>query len=177
MRGLVGWLLLLPLIFAFWLTTTIAKACARRESGGWRLLGVLASLVIGGICIQVGYWFAIEGFTEWEVGGYQIVKYPVLGWIDMIGGGIMALLGTWTALAGTRKGIELRELEEKREKEEKQQQEKWAKEEAMKMLERGEIDDYERLDLILSILSALHEFSLSHKLEDLKKERAKRQRG
>lgn len=177
MRGFVGWLLLLPLIFAFWLTMTIANACARRESGAWRLLGVLASLVIGGICIQVGYWFAIEGFTEWEAGGYQVVKYPVLGWIDMIGGGIMAILGTWTALRVTRKAIELRELEEKLEKEEKQQQEKWAKEEAMKILEQGEIDDYERLDLILRILSDMHEFSLSYKLEDLKRKLTKSQRG
>ena len=133
MRGLLAWLLLLPLIFAFWLTMKIANACARRESGAWRLLGVLASLVIGGICIQVGYWFAIEGFTEWEAGGYQIVKYPVLGWIGMIGGGIIALLGTWTSLVGTRQEIELRKDMEKLDKEMKEEERNWAKEEAKKM--------------------------------------------
>ena len=72
MRALLGWLSLLPLVFAFWLTITIANGCARRESGSWRFLGVLSSLIIGGICIQVGYWFTEEGMA-------------ILGWIDMIG--------------------------------------------------------------------------------------------
>lgn len=170
----MAWLLLLPLFFAFWLTGKTANACAKRESWAWRLLGVLASLVIAGIFIQVGYWFAIEGVRE--TSGYQIVTYPVLGWIVMIGGGIMALVGTWTAILGTRKKIELMELEEKLEEEEKQRQHKWAKEEAMKMLEQGEIDDYERLDLILSILSDMHEFNLSYELKDLKSKVTKRER-
>ena len=54
------------------------------------------SIVIGGICIQVGYWFTEEGIT-------------ILGWIIMIGGGLIAILGTWTALVGTKEEIELRE--------------------------------------------------------------------
>jgi len=88
MRGCLGWLLLLPLAFAFWLAVTVSNACAKKGSL-WRLLGVLFSFLIGGICIQVGYWFTEEGIT-------------ILGWIIMIGGGLIALLGTWTALVGTK---------------------------------------------------------------------------
>jgi hypothetical protein len=97
----LGWLLLLPLTFAFWLAVTAGNACAKK-GGLWRLLGVLVSFVIGGICIQVGYWFGIEGFTEWRADGIYQVTYPVLGWIIMIGGGLIALLGTWTALVGRK---------------------------------------------------------------------------
>lgn len=163
MRGIVGWLLLLPLVFAFWLVMTIANACAKRESGSWRLLGVLASLTIGGICILVGYWFTEEGIT-------------ILAWIIMIGGGLMTILGTWTALVGTREEIELREETEKLDKERKHQEQKWAEEEAKKILEQGKIDDYEELDLILRILSDMHEFYLSISLEDLKKKLTKRRK-
>jgi len=160
---------------------TIANACAKREAGLWRLLGVLASLAIGGVCIVVGYCFAIEGFTEWEAGGYQIVKYSVIGWISIIGGGIIALLGTWTALVGTREEIELREEIEKLDKEREEEERNWAKEEAKKILEQGEIDDYGRLDTILNILndrkSSMEATRLSYKLEDLKRKLAKRQKG
>jgi len=96
MRGFIGWLMLLPLFGAFWLTITVASACGKRGDI-WRLLGVLVSLIIGAICIQVGYWFAIEGFVE----GIHRVTYPVFGWIAMIGGGLIAILGIWTSLATT----------------------------------------------------------------------------
>jgi hypothetical protein len=121
MRGWLGWLLLLPLAGAFWLAITVSNACVKK---GWRLLGVLASLAIGGVPILVGYWFAIEGFTEWRAEGISVVTYPVIGWILIIGGGIIALLGTWTALVGTKKEIELREEMEKLERLEKEEKEK-----------------------------------------------------
>ena len=181
MRGVIGWLLLLPLILAFWLTMTIANACAKRESGSWRLLGVLTSLAIGSICIFVGYGFAIEGFTEVVAGGYQIVKYPVIGWISMVGGGIIALLGTWTALVGTREEIELREDMEEVEKERKQQEQVWAKEEAKKILEQGKIDDFELVNHILEVLDKTRldwgAIRLQQDLEDLKGKQVKRRKG
>ncbi|MFC1986095.1 hypothetical protein ACFLWC_03775 [Chloroflexota bacterium] len=154
MRLLLGWLFLLPLAFAFWLTIMIANGCARRGSGSWRFLGVLSSLVIGGICIQVGYWFTEEGMT-------------ILGWIDMIGGGIMALLGTWTSLIGKREGIELREKIEKFDGG-KEQAQKWAREEAKRILEQGEIDDYEKFDLVLSITKDMQDLHLFYSLQSLK---------
>ena len=163
----MGLLTLLPLIFAFWITMKIANAAAYKGSSLSRFIGVSLALVIGGICIFAGYCFAIEGLTEWKMGGYQTTTYPVIGWISIIGGGIIALLGTWTALVGTREEIELREYE---------QEHKWAKEEAEKILEQGKIDDYEKLDMLLKILSNMHEFYLSISLEDLKKKQVKRQK-
>jgi hypothetical protein len=98
----MGWFLLLPLSLAALVAMAIANACANRGRGSWRFLGVLSSLIIGGICVLVGYWFGIEGFTEWEGLSYRQVTYPVLGWIIMIGGGFIAILGTWTAIVGTK---------------------------------------------------------------------------
>ena len=88
-----GWLMLMPLVGAFALVIYAASACGKK-GGIWRLLGVLLSLVIGGICILVGYSIGIEGYIE----GTKIVTYPVLGWLSMIGGGLMAILGIWTAV-------------------------------------------------------------------------------
>ena len=112
MRGCLGWLLLMPLVFAFWLVVTVGNACGKR-GGLWRMLGILVSLVIGGICVQVGYWFAIEGFVEWEGLEVHQVTYPVLGWISMIGGGLIAILGTWTSLAATKEELDLEERVDK----------------------------------------------------------------
>jgi hypothetical protein len=99
----MGWLLLLPLFIAFWLAITISNACAKR-GGLWRLLAIIVSLAIGGICIKVGHWFGIEGFTEWRGFEQYKITYPMLGWIIIIGGGLIALLGTWTALVGNQRG-------------------------------------------------------------------------
>jgi predicted transporter len=117
------WLLLAPLAFAFWLAITVANASVKR---GWRLIGVLTSLAIGGFCILIGYWFAIDGVTQWRFTEWQgletyQVTYPVLGWIIMVGGGLIAILGTWTALIGTKQEIELKEEMEKLEKKSKEE--------------------------------------------------------
>ena len=170
----MSWLLLLPLALAFWLTMKIANACAKRESWVWPFLGVVASLGIGGIFILIGERFAVGDIMELRE--YQLVTYPVLGWISIIGGGTIALAGIWKALSGVKEKVEPTELEEKLEKEEEHHQRKWAKEEAMKMLEQGEIDDYERLDLILGILSDMNELNLFYELEDLKNKPTNKQR-
>lgn len=105
--GCLVWFLLLPLVGAFWLAVIIANVCAKKGGGLWRLLGVVVSVVIGGVCVQVGYWYAEEVNT-------------ILGWIIMIGGGLIAILGTWTALVGTKEEVELREEMKKLDEEEKQ---------------------------------------------------------
>jgi len=85
MRGCLGWFILLPIAGAFWLAITVARACGRK-GGAWRLLGVLISLVICGVVIGFAYLlFGEEGST-------------VLWWIGVIAGGLIGLLGTWTAL-------------------------------------------------------------------------------
>lgn len=102
MRGFAGWLMLLPLAGAAWLIMTTVNACV--EKGRlWRWLGALVSLLIGGICIRLGYTLGFEGFSEWRGLQQYQVTYPVLGWIWMVGGGLLALLGTWVALSGTKK--------------------------------------------------------------------------
>lgn len=176
MRGCLGWLLLLPLAFAFWLAVTIANACVKK-GGLWRLLGVLFSLLIGGVCIQVGYWFAIEGFTEWRGLETYTVTYPILGWIMIIGGGLIALLGTWTALVGTKEEIESKEEMEKLDEERKEEEQRSAKEVAQSILEQGKIDNYEMFNWICDILVGdkydFESAELLEKLKKLKKKQAK----
>lgn len=150
----MGWLALLPLIGAAALAITIANACVKR---GWRLLGVLSSLTIGGICILVGYSLGIEGITDWQADGVYLVKYPVLGWIGMIGGGLIALLGSWTALAGTKEQIEQREYLEVQEKDFKNKLRSEVKGWAKEIIKAGRIDDYERCN---SIIKSLSEFDV-----------------
>lgn len=168
MRSLIGWLLLLPLIFAFWLTMTIANGCARRESGSWRLLGVLASLAIGGVCARLG----------WSLGPEDGL---IIGWITLIAGGLIAILGTWTALVGTKEEIEQREKMENQEKIWKQEEQDWAKEEAKKILEQGEINNYELVGRICNVLDKTGvdwgAIGLKQDLEKLKEKQIKREKG
>jgi hypothetical protein len=93
-----------------------------KMGGLWRLLGVLCSLVIGGACIGLGHILVFEGFTTTELRGsdiYQVTRtFPVAGWIGMVAGGIIALLGSWTALVATKEGIQMREEMERLEEEE-----------------------------------------------------------
>lgn len=163
MRGWVSLLLLLPLAFAFWLTKTVVNACVKKGSR-WRLLGVLVSLVIGGICVQVGYWFTEEDIT-------------ILGWIVIIGGGFIAVGGALQSLGMKKEQVELEELEKEQEKEWKELEQEWAKEEAKKTLEHGVIDDYERSAKICNILDRIgfdtEAVTLSQGLKDLKKKQEK----
>ena len=149
MRVWTGWLLLLPLAFAFWLTITIAMRSAHKGGGLWRLLGVLASFVIGGVCGAVGYSLGTEAGS-------------IFGWIVLVGGGLMAILGTWTTLFETKE-TELEKLAKKRgpggKLEKLEEQEKWddmyesVKEEARRILEQDKIDNYNNLFSIQNALA------------------------
>jgi len=100
--------MLLPLAGAAWLVVTIVNACVKKGRL-WQWLGALVSLLIGGIIIWLGYTLSFEGFPEWRGLVQYQVTYPVLGWIWMIGGGLLALLGTWVALSRTKEDTERRE--------------------------------------------------------------------
>ena len=123
---IIGALLLLPLVGAFWVVVTVAKEAAKK-GGSWRLLGVLSSLVIGGVCVLIGYWLGSQ--EGW-----------VFGWVLLVGGGLMAVLGSWMAMSGT---------------DEKRQQATWqsAQEEAKSVLQQDRIYDYEKSRFICSILA------------------------
>ena len=108
-EGLLYFLLLLPTIFAymlhlaplilvFFLPMRVSELC--NEKGGlYRLLGALVSVLVGGITIRLGYWFGIEGFTTWELLGHKFM-YPIIGWIYMVVGGLIAVIGIWWAIKG-----------------------------------------------------------------------------
>ena len=111
----MGWLALLLVAGVAALAVVIANACVKRD---WRLLGVLSSFIIGGISVYTGYSFGFEGSTEVRSDGIYTITYPVIGWVGMIGGGLIALLGTWTSLVATKEDIEQREHSEYLEKQE-----------------------------------------------------------
>lgn len=87
---------------------------ASSKAGGIRqFLAVLISLAVGGIFIFVGYWLAIIGTTENELatheGVYGLWKikttYPVLGWIAIGVGGLIALAGILIALLSVKTNV------------------------------------------------------------------------
>lgn len=110
--GCLGALMLLPFAGATWLAVKIVDSCAKK-GGGMRLIGVLASLISGGICIGLGYWGAFEGYTEWRGNELYQVTYPVWGWIGIIIGGIIIIFFSLRALTMTKQEIELEEKEER----------------------------------------------------------------
>jgi hypothetical protein len=148
----MGWLALLLVAGAAALAVVIANACVKR---GWRLLGVLSSFVIGGISVYTGYSFGFEGSTELRSDGVYTITYPVVGWIGMIGGGLIAFLGTWTSLVATKEGIELWEYQKKQETDFDRKLRDEVKECAKAILESGRIDDYKRYNNTVKFLSEL----------------------
>jgi len=85
----LGALLLMPIIGAFGLTVVLAKLFGEK-GGGWRILGILYSLIIGGIVVV----FSIAFFLD----------SPVWKWIGISAGVIITLLGIWTTLLTEKKG-------------------------------------------------------------------------
>lgn len=108
--GCLGALMLLPFAGATWLAIKIVDSCAKK-GGEMRLVGVLASLILGGICVGLGYWGAFEGYTEWRGTELYQVTYPVWGWIGIVIGGIIIIFFSWRALTMTKQEIELEEEE------------------------------------------------------------------
>lgn len=90
------WVTIGALALVFTLAMAIANMCVKK---GLRLLGVITAIAIGGASIYLGYILAIQGFTD----GYYVNKYPVTGWILIIGGVIIALFGIWVSMATSKK--------------------------------------------------------------------------
>lgn len=86
MRGCLGWLILMPIVVAFWLAVVIASACGKKGNS-WRFLGILSSILIGGV---------FAGFAHLLFSGED--GTTLLQWIGIIAGGLIVLLGIWTAL-------------------------------------------------------------------------------
>ena len=147
MRFWLGWLILLPFAGAWWLCYKIVDACIKK-GGPVRLLGILVSLLVGGGSIVAGYFIG-----------------PIVGWFIMAVGVLVFVIGTWRSMVEpkpTKPQMEqewLRGLVGKGQLG-KSDQEKWenmwvsVKEEAKKMLQKEEIDDYERFSLVCSTLAS-----------------------
>jgi len=79
----------MPIIGVFYLTVVVAKILGE-TGGGWRILGIFITLIIGGIVVVV----SIGLFSD----------SPVWKWIGISVGIINTLLGIWTALLTEKKG-------------------------------------------------------------------------
>lgn len=117
-----------------------------------RLLGVVASFALGGVCVGLGYWGAFEGYTEWRGNELYQVTYPVWGWIGIVIGGIIIVFLSLRALTTSRQEIELEELEEELKKARKEAAWEAVKEMAKEMLAQDRIDDLEEYKQIVKVL-------------------------
>jgi hypothetical protein len=95
MLDFIGWLLLIPLLGAFWLVLTFSGACAKK-GGLWRLLGVLVSFSIGGTCIGAAVLWGPE---------FGLVIFSRLA---VVIGMLVATVGIWKAVTGSNEELELR---------------------------------------------------------------------
>ena len=81
---------------AFGICEGVIRLCCRGDyqshHGLSKVVIVVVSLVIGGLCIRLGYDLAYVGWLEWEGLQQYRVTYPVNGWIIMIGGGFCAIV-------------------------------------------------------------------------------------
>jgi hypothetical protein len=112
MDKIIGYLMLLPYAGISWLAVKIAGSSAKK-GGRTRLLGIIASFILGGICIGLGYWGAFKGYLEWRGNELYQVTYPVWGWIGIVVGGIIILFCSLRALTMTKRDIEIEEENEK----------------------------------------------------------------
>ncbi len=97
MRGCLGWLLLWPLVGALWLVGRISDAAAE-HGGAWRFVGAGTNLGIGAGVALLGYYLAFRGFTTFDGYTERRTTLPPLGWIMIVGGVLMGLFGSITAL-------------------------------------------------------------------------------
>jgi len=163
MRGCIGWLILLPFAGAWWLTIKIVDACIKK-SDALRPVGILISLLVGGGSIAAGYFIG-----------------PIVGWLIMGIGGLVAIIGVWRSVVVTKEYIGAEELSEKLDEERKSWEEELARERAKEILEQGEIDNSQDVDWICSVLDKVkfdsEAYELSLNLKELKKKKSKRQKG
>ncbi len=94
MLDFIGWLLLIPLVAAFWLVLTFSGACAKK-GGLWRVLGVLVSFSIGGTCLGAA--------VLWGPEFGAIIFRRLAAVIGML----VAAAGVWKAVTGSNEEFEL----------------------------------------------------------------------
>ena len=154
MRVWIGWLILLPFAGAWWLTIKIVDACIKK-SDALRPWGIIISLLVGGASIYAGYFIG-----------------PIVGWVIMGAGGLVAIIGVWRSLVVAKYQVEQEWLEglvgkgQLRKSDQEKLDNMWnsAKEEAINILKQGKIEDYEKFSLVSSTLAHHGNDSESHEL-------------
>ena len=108
--AIAAFLVVFPLFFAMSIVGSFTK-----EGGSLILPAILVSLVIGAISIRIGFWMLKDLSAEpvlsifsWQIDmptieSNQTFVLPMLGLIDMVGGGLMAVGGTFAAVVARRK--------------------------------------------------------------------------
>jgi len=116
--GCLGWVLIAPFVG---LGYGAFKAVDHFIKKGKKPLGILISILLGGISVGLGYDLAYVGWTEYEGFNLYQVTYPVAGWIGMVLGGCIVVGGILRSLAMTKEQVEMEEfvdkLEERRKSE------------------------------------------------------------
>ena len=86
--GCLGWVLIAPFVGLGWVAIKMVNYSIKK---GKKPLGILISLILGGISLGLGYDLAYVGWTEYEGFNVYQVTYPVAGWIGMVLGGCIVI--------------------------------------------------------------------------------------
>jgi len=108
--GCLGWVLIAPFGGLAFAAIKVVNYSIKK---GKKPLGIIISILLGGISLGFGYDLAYVGWTEYEGLNLYQVTYPVAGWIGMVIGGGIVIGGIFRTLAMTKEQVELEELVEK----------------------------------------------------------------
>jgi len=111
--GCFGWVLIAPFAGLGFAAVKLVNYFIKK---GKKPLGILISILLGGISLGLGYDLAYVGWTEYEGFNVYQVTYPVAGWIGMVLGGCTVVGGILRSLAMTKEQVEMEEFVDKLEK-------------------------------------------------------------
>ena len=108
--GCLGWVLIAPFSGLAFAAVKLIKYSIKK---GNKPLGILISILLGGISIGLGYDLAYIGWTQYEGLNLYQVTYPVTGWIGMAIGGVIVIGGIFRTLTMTKEQVEIEEFVDK----------------------------------------------------------------
>jgi len=108
--GCLGWVLIAPFSGLAFAAVKLVDYFIKK---GKKPLGILISILLGGISLGLGYDLAYVGWTEYEGFNVYQVTYPVAGWIGMVLGGCIVVGGIFRTLTMTKEQVELEEFVDK----------------------------------------------------------------
>lgn len=106
----MGWLILLPVVIVAWLAIKVINYSVK--GGIRRLVGVVTCPILGGLSLWGGSWLAFEGYLETRPDGIYQVTYPIPGWIGIVMGVAVILIGTLWSIFGRSKLPEVEDIVE-----------------------------------------------------------------